>query len=176
MKTSQEWWNEVKASPEKMIDWLKRQYIGEKTAALRVAQFAAQFANTERSETILNMISIQEANHAQWIRDLLEPRGVDVKVIDHEHNRRYWSKTLKGITSLTSGAAVASHAEAMRLERIRVIASDTYAPADIREVFQKILPDEEWHEKAFRSLSTPQDIEATRSNHEAGMAALGLTV
>lgn len=175
MKTSKEWWDEVKASPEKTIDWLKKQYVGEKTAALRVTQFAAQFANTERSETILNMIAIQEGNHAGWIRALLEARGVDVKAIIHE-NERYWRETLKGITSLETGAAVATHAEAMRLERIRVIANDEETPADIRAVFQKILPDEEWHEKAFRNLSTPEAIEATRHNHEAGTQALGLVI
>lgn len=175
MKTSQEWWDEVKASPEKTLDWLKKQYVGEITAMFRVSEFSLKFSKDRRSTTTLLLISTQEGNHADWIRGLLEARGVNIASVTHE-NKRYWNEALKGIEGFDTGCAVAAHAEAMRLERIRVICDDESAPADIRAVFQKILPEEIWHEKAFRTMSTPEAMETTRDNHEAGMAALGLVV
>jgi hypothetical protein len=63
----------------------------------------------------------------------------------------------------------------MRLERIEVIAADTTAPADLRDVFARILPQERFHERAFRSLATPESLERTREAHNLGRAVLGLT-
>lgn len=62
----------------------------------------------------------------------------------------------------------------MRLERIRAIASDETAPADIREVFAKILPQEEFHARAFKKMTTDDMYAATADSHELGRVALGL--
>jgi len=62
----------------------------------------------------------------------------------------------------------------MRLERIEVIVNDPQAPSDVRRVFARILAQERFHERAFRRLSDPQALEATRGAHELGLVALGL--
>lgn len=174
MKTSQEWWDETKSDPAKLNDWLQKQYTGEVTAAERIVEFSHKYAVSDRHRQVLAYIAGQERIHAEWIKELLENRGIAPVLRDP--NQRYWKETLPGITDFESGAAVAYHAERMRLDRIRVIANDMNAPLDIVAVFQAILPDEEFHEKAFACMTSPEACWAAEENHEAGAAALGLVV
>ena len=54
------------------------------------------------------------------------------------------------------------------------IAADEQAPTDLRAVFARILPEERFHERAFRSLAGEEALRATRDGHERGMKVLGL--
>lgn len=176
MKSSIEWWDEVKQDEGKLNEWLVKQWRGEVTAAMRIKRFSEQYADgNRRVQRILAEIAKQENTHAQWVGELLTRRGilVDDEVIQ-QAEQRYWKETLPGITSLETGAAVAAQAESMRLERIRAIANDVNAPTDIRLVFQAILKDEEWHESAFTQLASDEAFAATKGNHELGRIALGL--
>ena len=173
-KTSADWWAEVKADPAKFNHWLQRQYTGETTAADRIVRLGEQFEVDERDQKILNTIADQERQHAAWIGGLLDARGVE-RVIG-ESESRYWAQTLPGITDFQHGAAVAAHAEAMRLERIEVICNDPEAPKDVRDVFKLILKDELWHERAFSKMAGGDAIMATLDAHDKGLEALGLVI
>ncbi len=173
MKTSAQWWAECKADPAKFNRWLQRQYTGEVTAAGRIRDLATKFKVEGRNARIIEVIAQQEEQHAAWVRELLENRGIKVEVQAAED--RYWAETLPGIVDFDTGGAVAAHAEGMRLERIQVIAEDVNAPNDVRFYFQKILRDETFHENAFRNMATPAALEATKDQHELGRTALGLT-
>lgn len=173
MKTSAQWWAETKADPEKLIDWLKRQYTGERTAVVRLEKLLADYPpENPKYLAVVRTIIAQEAQHADWVGELLIARGVELEVGESEN--RYWAETLEGIDSFDTGSAVAAHAEAMRLERIGVIANDEDAPADIREVFRKILPDEKFHTNAFQFMASEEALEATAGSHQLGLKALGL--
>ena len=172
MKTSQTWWNEVKASPSLLKEWLVKQYRGELTAASRIRKLALQFNVNVHDLKTLSVIAQQEETHASWVLGLLTSRGITPSTENAEN--RYWASTLPGIDSFETGTAVTTHAEAMRLERIQVISEDQTAPRDIREVFTKILVDEQFHERAFRSMTTSDALSKTYGNHELGRAALGL--
>ena len=172
MKTSLTWWTEVKASPSLLKDWLVKQYRGEVTAADRIRVLANQFSVSGQDRKTLEVIASQEETHASWVLGLLNARGINPSVENAED--RYWASTLPGIDSFETGTAVAAHAEKMRLERIQVISEDQDAPEDIQSVFKKILVDELFHERAFRSMSTPAAMEKTHGNHELGRKALGL--
>lgn len=169
MKTSIQWWNKVKYNEKLTIKWLEAQYHGELTAAARIKVIAERFNN----ET-LRVIAKQEQMHATWIGNLLFNRGIEPK--DTVHHERYWKKTLTDLTkaSLEEISAIGAHAEAMRLERIRVIARDPTAPYDIRNVFSAILPEEEFHEKAFRELAGDEAMAKALARHQQGMNSLGL--
>jgi rubrerythrin len=176
-QTPQAWWNATKNNEAKFGDWLVKQYRGEVTAAVRIVQLGEKFDVTPTSKRILNMIAEQERTHAEWIKALLVSRGIEVPVVEQEQaEQRYWAATLPGIESFATGTAVAAHAEEMRLARIRVIADDESAPADVRSTFKRILKDEEWHASAFKALSTDTALAATLNAHEAGMEALGLSI
>jgi rubrerythrin len=173
MKTSQQWWDEVRVDEAKLNDWLVRQFRGEISAFVRITKFAEEFATEDPvANRILRTIAGQEQQHATWVLDLLRSRDIDPSVDNAED--RYWSKTLPAIKSFETGAAIGAHAEKMRLGRIKVIAADETAPNDVRQVFQRILKDELWHEEAFRRLAGPKAMADTAHSHEAGMELLGL--
>jgi hypothetical protein len=172
--SSADWWAATRDDRGRLIAWLFAQYRGEVTAAGRITALRDRFARPgTRAHRVLSTIAAQEARHAEWVGALLQARG-SAPVVRGAAEDRYWRRTLPGITDLATGCAVGAHAEAMRLERIAVIAADANAPADIREVFARILPEEEFHERAFRGLATADSLAATRDAHALGRAALGL--
>jgi rubrerythrin len=167
------WWTRIKNSPFLMNDWLMKQYHGEVTAAERIERFVmVHVAEGDKRRRILEIIAGQERLHASWVGELLTTRGLEPRVL--EKRERYWDETLAGITSLESGAAVAARAEEMRLERIEAIASDEEAPADVRAVFTKILPQEKFHARAFSKMAGLEALEAAEAAHARGLATLGL--
>lgn len=176
MKTSVQWWNDIKSNDLKIAAWLRKQWRGEVTASMRIKKLADQYTETDSKEfKILAEIARQEDMHAIWVQELLSARNVvvdDTAVVQAEE--RYWSITLPGIKDFATGTAVAAHAEGMRLERIRAIAEDESAPNDIRETFIMILKDEVWHEHAFRNLSTPEALAETAGDYKLAREALGL--
>lgn len=172
--TSKAWWERVKAEPASFEAWLLDQYRGEVTAASRIEALRDAFTVAgSRAHRTLTTIAGQEAKHAAWVAELLRARGLDVHVADVED--RYWRRTLPEVIDLETGAAIGAHAEKMRLERIEVIASDPEADADVRAVFRRILPQERFHERAFRALSSPAAMARTAQAHELGRRALGLS-
>jgi rubrerythrin len=173
MKTSTQWWRETKSDPKRLARWLLAQYHGEEGAAVRIGLLRDHFASdTSRAYQVLSIIMEQEREHASWVKGLLVQRGVIAE--GYQHSDRYWGEALTGIEDLETGCAVGAHAEKMRLARIRVIANDPEAPSDIRDVFQRILPQEIFHERAFRSLSSQEALQSTKSAHARGANALGL--
>jgi len=168
------WWNTVKSTGE-FTQWLLKQYVGEVTAADRIRELGTKFKVDAKTMKILEVIAGQEEQHAVWIAELLETRGVTAPAVDSKQaEQRYWKETLPGITDFDTGAAVAAHAEAMRLERIKAIVKDRTAPWDVRETFIKILRDELFHERAFRKMASASAMDATREKHQLGLEALGL--
>lgn len=174
MKNSKTWWSEIKADQNKLNGWLKDQYHGELTAVDRIQKHLLSKV-TPGSDTHkkISFIRDQEADHANWIKDLLVSRGLEATKLDKVE--RYWDETLTGAIGqdLEYGCAVAAHAEEMRLERIQVIAADPECPEDIRSVFQKILPQELGHASIFSSLAGNRKGDAAEG-HAKGLEALGL--
>lgn len=174
MHTSQQWWSETKRSPERLSAWLLDQHRGEATAAGRIRTLRDTFAEPDsHAWRVLSVIAAQEEVHAAWVAQLLEARGLRPGPLDVP--TRYWEAPLAAITDLQTGCGVGAWAEAMRLERITCIVDDEEAPADVRAVFRRILPQERFHEAAFRALAGPGGLAASRSAHLEGRNALGLT-
>lgn len=173
IRTSKEWWAETKASPEKLIAWLRKQYHGEVTAAERIERYCiAKLAVDDARGDRLRVIADQERQHAEWVAQLLRTRGEMPQLLPTKPER-YWTRALAAMHSFEDAAGVAHHAETMRLERIWVIAADLDAPFDIRETFARILQDERWHAAAFKALAGPQAVERTAQAHQQGAAAIG---
>lgn len=174
-RTSAEWWAGVKADPERLRHWLRRQYVGEMSAVGLLSELLVRFGSEAdmRDWQTVHRIMLQEATHALWLRELLGARRIDLEP-DAEAHGRYWAEVLPNIRSFAEGVAAGYHAENMRLERIRVICTDEDPHvADIRQVFQRILPQEEFHERAFDEMRRGREM--TRY-HEDGLRALNLVL
>jgi hypothetical protein len=174
IRTTQAWWESVKRDPVALQGWLLDQYRGEATAAERIERLRDGYATTgTRAARVLSVIADQERKHAGWVGELLRARGIEPRI--EPEAERYWPQVLPGIHDLESGCAVGAHAEKMRLGRIEAIARDPEAPADIRAVFARILPEERFHERAFRGLAGDAALRATEGAQELGRLALGLS-
>lgn len=174
METSKTWWARTKSDPLTLKDWLRDQFRGEATAAVRIELLRDRFAKSgSRAHRVLSVIAAQERKHAAWVGELLAARGE--RLVVEEKAERYWPQVLGSIHDLETGAAVGAHAERMRLERIETIANDASAPDDVRRVFARILPEERFHERAFRSLAGEAALVRTADAHELGREALGLS-
>lgn len=172
VRMSEAWWLKVRADEALLLDWLRDQFHGEDTAAERIEQFRDTYALSGRWTHVLSTIAGQERLHASWVGDLLRARGEEpTRLVKSE---RYWEETIPSIHDFESGAAVAAHAEEMRLARIQVIANDPQAPADIRSVFARILPDERFHARAFAKMAGKEAFARAQERHESGLKAIHL--
>ena len=173
-RTSQEWWDATKHNHQALVKWLKDQYHGERMAAVRIDQAFKGFELSILRRSLVTRVAREEAVHARWIGELLYNRGVEPAILDKEE--RYWSAVGVDMSTAEDVAAIAHHAETMRLERIRAIVEDPHTADDIRAVFKRILPMEVKHAKWFEFLTTPQHLAKHLDNHKAGRQALGLVV
>ncbi|KAI9549432.1 hypothetical protein GHT06_001832 [Daphnia sinensis] len=121
---------------------------------------------------VIEKIASDEEKHSEWVKQLLVNRNIEIPSTD-DAEKRYWSKIGLEDLSFEDTAAAGHHAEHMRLVRIRALADSEKVDNDIREVFGKILPDEEFHEKAFKIMATEESIKKMLDKHEAGMQSLG---
>lgn len=179
--TSAEWWASIKKSPSAFKDWLMKQLAGEKAAAVRIQELSDRFCRPESgAKEILAKIIKDEKKHALWIEKIVRTYYEEVEVVPETH--RYWDEVepdIETFSSLQYACAVAAHAETMRLERIKAIASDDeFGAANplIQSTFQAILQDEQFHAESFAMLAGEYCMQKAKDNHLSGMKALGLVV
>lgn len=175
LKSSQQWWDEVKVSEEKTVEWLKNQYHGEALASERIRQFILPHFEGNH-KTMVEKIANDEDTHAQWVGELLSKRGVTPEILQKEE--RYWREVMTEEFSQDAqyASAVAAHAEEMRLERISVIMNDADSPEDIKNVFTQIYKDELFHAKAFKTIAGDDYYDKASENHAKGIEKLGLII
>lgn len=175
MRTSLEWWNDTKKSKEKIEHWLRNQYHGEAVAAERIRKYILPHMEG-KYEFMVERIADDEDRHSQWIGKLLSDRGITPEILNKEE--RYWKEVMTEDFNQDGNyaAAVAAHAEEMRLERISVIMEDEYAPEDIRSIFTQIYKDELFHAKGFKLIAGDEYYNKASENHAKGLEALGLIV
>ncbi len=175
MRTSEEWWLETKKSDFKTTEWLKNQYHGEAVAAERIRKFILPHLEG-KYQFMVERIADDEDRHSQWIGKLLLDRGITPEILQKEE--RYWKEVMTEDFSSDGNyaAAVAAHAEEMRLERIKVIMEDNSCPIDIQETFKNIYKDELFHAKGFKLIAGDDYYNKASENHARGLEALGLIV
>lgn len=179
MHTTEQWLDKITSSEEELSHWLQRQYVGEVTASNRIknliTEFKEKFDEKPNWVPVIEKIASDEEKHAEWVKQLLVSRNIEIPSTD-DAEKRYWKQIGLEDLSFEDTAAAGHHAEHMRLVRIRALADSEKVDNDIREVFGKILPDEEFHEKAFKIMATEESIKKMLDKHEAGMQSLGLEI
>jgi rubrerythrin len=175
MKSPQQWIEQVLSEPGKLDNWLSRQYVGECLAAERIAALADTQRATPYIFNVLKKVAFDEMKHAAWVKKLMDTRGLQVPRVSLD-GTRYWEPILKNVHSFEELCALGHHAEAMRLIRIELIKDDIRFDKDIRETFTRIFKDEQMHVKAFKALTTKDEILKTAQLHQAGLNALGLEI
>ncbi len=175
--TSKQWWEEVKCDDAKLASWLQRQYVGEFAAVHLLAEILLKYGSEMNEQQIQNVARVthQELQHGVWISKLMAARGISPEE-NADATRRYWNEVLPSVSDFKTAMQAAHQAEHMRLARIRTIASDEYAPSDIRETFAQILPHEEWHEEVFSEMMGGSYSDNLAAAHKRGLFALSLVL
>ena len=174
LETTQQWWDRVSSSETEMINWLKAQYHGEVTAGKRIMDSKVDYHISPLEEKIISSIASDEYKHAAWVKQLLIDRDITPEILKKEE--RYWNEVLPKVleeNTFTYICAVGHLAETMRLDRISLLASDSRF-SDIAKVMSNIYPDEIFHARAFKLMSTEADITKASEFHNIGMNAIGL--
>lgn len=174
-KTTEEWWAETKADPEKLAHWLRRQYVGEMAAVNLLSELLITYGNqaTEQEWHNVHKVMCQEATHAKWMKQVMDGRGISPEE-GASTDRRYWAEVKPAVKSFAEGCAAGYHAEKMRLERIRIIANERDPEYnDLATVFSNILPHEEWHEEVFDEMRQGREL---TQYHTKGLEALNLLI
>lgn len=175
-RTSDQWWEEVKSNPAMLKEWLVRQYVGEMAAVNLLSDVLIKFGGEMIEDEWNNVykVMLQEAKHARWVKELLAKRNISIP-IGLDATRRYWEEVIPNVSELDDAAHAAHNAEHMRLHRIRTIAKEKDVSfSDIQNVFERILPDEEWHEKVFSELCRTDKNLKMDVAHNKGLKALAL--
>ena len=88
---SKQWWESVKSNSSILEHWLKKQYYGEMTASNRMQDLLNNFGEQTsiKNRKILKKIMKQERQHADWIKQLLVDRNIEIK---EEYTDRYWNE------------------------------------------------------------------------------------
>lgn len=178
MRTTQEWWEEVKSSSSLLEEWLVRQYVGEMAAVNLLSNVLIRFGGdmTDTEWQDVYKVMMQEAKHARWVKHLLGDRGINIPT-GLDATRKYWEEVIPAVETLDDAAHAAHNAEHMRLERISIIAKETDPDfKDLQNVFSMILPDEQWHEEVFRKLRRIDFNSKMNTAHESGLRALSLVL
>jgi rubrerythrin len=171
---TQRWWRDLLQDEVQLMRWLNRLYHNEKEADQRFVNFAAKFCQQdEESRKVFMVIANQEAAHARLVQSVMLNRGWTTWS-EPAGPERYWNTTRHLADDIKTAAAVGAYAEVTSLNRLRVLATDEQTPADLKEMFAAILPDEEYHAKALADLAGPDKMALVRPYHEAGLRNLGL--
>jgi len=170
MKTSKQWWSEIKNNPLKFNKWLSQQWLAENVAFIKIKELSF---NDPDNAAILTKIATDELKHSVLLQGLCENRGVEIAW--GSTDRYYGSIKLEEL-SKDELYAIGHYAEGMRLSRIQAIVEDRDTPRDISFVFSIILKDEVMHEKAFKVLASKDALQRMKNKHELGVQALGLTL
>ncbi len=174
LETTKQWWKRVSNSETEMTKWLKAQYHGEATAEQRIREAVKRFELTGLKAKLINSIADDELKHTKWVEKLLLDRGITPQVLQKEE--RYWNEVLpKDIeeNNFKYFCAIGHLAEDMRLDRITLLASDDRFK-DIARVMTNIYPDEVFHARIFKELSSKKYIKKARKYHNLGKNAIGL--
>lgn len=180
MQTSKQWWDATKHDEQALERWLTAQYIGERTAVMRLqklAQICLEHNLPAWKRRLVKLIAGDEYKHASWVADLLFHFQFPVPFVHDKavYEGRYWEKVLVGDKTVEDLFAVGALAEDMRLKRIRAIVEDPETHPKFREIFAKILDDEEGHAAIFAVLAGPEALARNAGQHAEGYKALGLT-
>lgn len=172
---TEQWLEKILSDQSNLYHWLQRQYVGEVNAARRIKALLDRPDLDNPTRCLIEKIASDEAKHAKWVLGLLAIRGVEVPALDDAENR-YWKPINEAMETFEDIAAAGHHAEGMRLVRIRALAACDRIDADIRDVFQRILPDEQFHERAFLAMSSQESLDKMKGSHEKGLELLGLEI
>lgn len=165
------WWDGLLKDDERMMRWLQK---------LQQTEYDGFTGNREADEqwgggnpavsNVFRVTGDDEKRHSDLLVDLIHKRGGTTVEVQPES--LYWTEMDAIITSLETCAAVFHLGEVLAAERFKVLFEHDGTPDDIRAFLEAALPDEEYHARAFKRISSPEAIEIVQRKHVEVLAML----
>lgn len=160
-----EWWSRLCRDEEKMVRWLLKLQQTEYEGFTGNKEADEKWSNgNQAASNIFRVTGDDELRHSDILVKLLRDRGV-VGSDQVSPPSYYWTEMDKIITDLHSCAAVFHLGEALAAWRFQIIRDHPDTPGDVAHFINQALPDESYHARAFRRLSTDAAIEKATATH-----------
>lgn len=147
------WWLRTLADRAKLYAWLQKLRHTEYGGFLDYNAFVERFKPEEKPTRQFQNIAADELKHSGLISDLLSINGQILLPRSDTEPSLFWGTMNEHIVDLQSAAAVNYFGEALAAFRFEVILSCDETPTDIRNLFDQILPDEQFHREALMRMA-----------------------
>lgn len=158
-----QWWKGVVADEAKLLKWLQKLQQTEIGGYDDYMSFLSLYKVDERTTKVFTNIAEDEKKHSGLIIDLLESIGSKASVIAMPST--YWDDMNGYICDVKSAAAVNYFGEALAAFRFELIEEHPDTPANVRELIQKVLPDEQFHRETLKRIAGDSILELYSTYH-----------
>lgn len=161
-----DWWTRVCSDEGKLIAYLQKLQRTEANGFDDNWNAIKRFTNPDFDKAaiaVLKKTADDEQRHGDLLAALLERRG-EVTIPDNDSY--YWNEMDKVITDLESCAAVFHMGEGLAAFRFNIMLKHPDTPIDVLAWLKVVTPDEDYHCKVFKKLTTDQHVITAKSVHD----------
>jgi hypothetical protein len=159
------WWEKLLSDGQKMHKWLQKLRRTEASGYDDNLQAIRDYDISHSGITrILKKTAEDELRHSDLLIKVLRGRGLEIE--NEGEDSLYWPEMSKVVNDLDTFAAMCYLGEGLASYRFKIMLNHPGTPADIKEFLSKALPDEMYHEKVFRILTTTDTIARVQNHHE----------
>lgn len=169
---SKQWWEQK--LDQGFESFLVRLRATEWDAANRFQLTLDSWHADSVSKRIFEGIMLDERRHSKMVEEVLIAQGIQFPPLAAAGRERYWEQVWPHVTSFRFACAALAFGETLAITRFRVIASHPKTPEYVRELVEKLIPDERRHISELTRIAGTPVMNVMRRFHEAGMEALGI--
>lgn len=168
---TKQWWEQKLETG--MEDWLVRLRSTEWDAANRFQLTLDTWPAEGEALKIFTGIMDDERRHSRMVETVLIQRGIPFPEKAAIGRERYWEQVWPHVGSFQQACAALAFGETLAITRFRVICDHPGTPGYVKELIQRVMPDEWRHIRQLSSLAGPA-LNEMRPHHHRGMQALNI--
>jgi hypothetical protein len=167
------WW-ETKLTDGTMDAWLVRLRATEWDAANRFQLALDTWPAEMHEREVFKGIMEDERRHSLMVERVLLERGIPFPQLATSGRERYWEQVWPRVTGFRFACAALAFGETLAITRFRVIIDHPNTPDYVRELIERVVPDERRHINSLTRIAGIRIMNEMREHHENGMQALNI--
>lgn len=169
---TKQWWEQKLLAG--MEDWLVRLRSTEWDAANRFQLTLDTWPVTGDALYVFSRIMADERRHSSMVETVLVQTGIPFPESAAVGRERYWEQVWPKVSSFQHACAALMFGETLAITRFRVICEHPDTPAFVKELIERLIPDEYRHIRELSDLAGLEAINEMRGHHHDGMEALNI--
>jgi len=152
------WWKNLCADEDRLIKWLQKLQHTERHGFYDNHDAIERFTDPMKDKNaikVLTQTAIDEWRHADLLVGLIHNRGL---AITAPVKSLYWDEMEKVIVDLDTCMAAFHLAETLAAWRFEIFYEYENTPNDVKQWLETVIPDEQYHGKIFRKLTSEDTI------------------